>query len=179
MRVLATAASKHGATAEIAANIGAELERHGLSVTVARPTDLATLDSFDAAVVGSAIYEGRWLREARTFIQVHAIGLQRMPVWLFSSGPLGDPLKPDAATVDVSSYTKGIRVFDHRVFAGRLVKHDLGFADRAMATAFRAPDGDYRPWRDIEAWAAEIADRLRSTAIPWKGDFHTLSESAT
>jgi menaquinone-dependent protoporphyrinogen oxidase len=93
-------------------------------------------------------------------MQVHVIALQRLPVWLFSSGPIGDPPKPDAATVDVSAYAKGVRLIDHRVFAGRLVKRELGFAERAIATALRAPDGDFRPWPDIELWATEIAERL-------------------
>jgi menaquinone-dependent protoporphyrinogen oxidase len=40
----------------------------------------------------------------------------------------------------------------------------LGFGERAIAVAFRAPEGDFRDWPAIEAWAAAIADSL--TEVP-------------
>jgi menaquinone-dependent protoporphyrinogen oxidase len=160
------AASKHGSTAEIAASIGQSLEELGHDVAVVRPTDVRTLDGYAAVVIGSAIYEGRWLGEARAFVREHAIALERMPVWLFSSGPLGDPPKPAPETVDVSSVEKAVLAMDHRVFPGRLLKHDLGFVDRAIATAFRAPDGDFRPWSEIDGWARDIAGYLAARATP-------------
>jgi hypothetical protein len=33
-----------------------------------------------------------------------------------------------------------------------------------MAGAVRAPDGDFRPWEDIRAWAVGIAAALREEA---------------
>ncbi len=50
---------------------------------------------------------------------------------------------------------------EHRVFAGRLDRHRLGFAERAVTLALRAPEGDFRDWAAIEAWAAEIAETLK------------------
>jgi hypothetical protein len=38
----------------------------------------------------------------------------------------------------------------------------LGFAEKAIALALRAPYGDFRDWQDIQAWASAIADDLRS-----------------
>ena len=46
----------------------------------------------------------------------------------------------------------------HRVFAGKLDKAELGRLERTMVRAVRAPEGDYRDWDDIAAWAARIAD---------------------
>jgi hypothetical protein len=34
----------------------------------------------------------------------------------------------------------------HRVFAGKLVKKQLSFPDRAIAAALRVPEGDFRDW---------------------------------
>ena len=31
-----------------------------------------------------------------------------------------------------------------------------------MVMAFRAPDGDFRDWREIGAWADTIADQLEA-----------------
>jgi menaquinone-dependent protoporphyrinogen oxidase len=61
VRVLVTAASRHDATREIAEAIADGLSRRGVDAE-ARPVDQVTsLDGFDAVVIGSAIYMGRWL----------------------------------------------------------------------------------------------------------------------
>jgi menaquinone-dependent protoporphyrinogen oxidase len=50
---------------------------------------------------------------------------------------------------------------EHRVFAGKLVKKQLRFPDKAIAAALRVPEGDFRDWEEVKAWAAEIADAQR------------------
>jgi menaquinone-dependent protoporphyrinogen oxidase len=81
-------------------------------------------------------------------------------VWLFSSGPVGDPPKPDEGPVDVAGIVAATAAREHRIFAGRMRRHDLGFAEKAMVVALRVPDGDYRDWAGIEAWATKIAEAL-------------------
>jgi menaquinone-dependent protoporphyrinogen oxidase len=85
------------------------------------------------------------------------------PVWLFSSGPVGDPLKPEEEPVDVAAIAAATGARDHRLFAGKIDKHGLSFAERAVVVALRSPAGDYRDRAAIDAWAAGIADAL-STA---------------
>ena len=46
------------------------------------------------------------------------------------------------------------------MFAGKLDKKVLGFGERAIVAAFHAPEGDFRDWGAIEAWAHGIADAL-------------------
>ena len=46
---------------------------------------------------------------------------------------------------------------DHRLFAGKLDRHQLSFPERALVLAVRAAEGDYRDWDEIASWAAEIA----------------------
>ena len=48
----------------------------------------------------------------------------------------------------------------HELFSGRLDKSVLGFAERAIVAAVRAPDGDFRNWEAIDAWAGDIAEQL-------------------
>ena len=84
------------------------------------------------------------------------------PVWLFSSGPVGDPPKPDEDPVDVAELLTATRAREHRVFAGRLVRRRLRFPERAVVSALRVPDGDFRDWSEISRWAAGIADALRA-----------------
>ncbi len=79
MIVLVAAASKHGATGEIADRIGADLAKRGLEVEVKRLADVKALDQYDAFVLGSAIYLGTWLRKARRFIEAHGPALSQRP----------------------------------------------------------------------------------------------------
>src|SRR6266511_3920341 len=97
MTVLVSAASKHGSTAEIATAVARVLQERGLAVDV-RPVENVTLvDGYEAVVLGSAVYAGHWMESARRLAEVQAGALASRPVWLFSSGPVGDPPKPAGA----------------------------------------------------------------------------------
>lgn len=162
MKVLVSAASKHGATAEIAERIGTILSGSGLDVTVAEPSEQVAVSDYGAFVLGSAVYAGHWRQEAKELAD--RVGkLDPIPdTWLFSSGPLGDPLKPDEAPVDVAAIVEALAPHDHRVFAGKIDKSNLGFGERAILIAVHAPDGDFRDWAAIESWAAGIAETLEA-----------------
>jgi menaquinone-dependent protoporphyrinogen oxidase len=84
-------------------------------------------------------------------------------VWLFSRGPIGDPPKPDAEPVEVSGIVTATTARGHRVFAGRLDRHRLGFAEKAMVAALRVADGDFRDWDGIDSWGRQIAAELCSS----------------
>jgi hypothetical protein len=43
---------------------------------------------------------------------------------------------------------------------GKLVRKQLSFPERAMVLALRVPEGDFRDFTEIRAWASEIADAL-------------------
>lgn len=161
MQVLVTAASKHGATAEIAAAIGKHLEERGATVTVTEPAEVADVDGYDAVVVGSAVYAGHWLEDARALVDRLGDALSARPVWLFSSGPVGDPPKPEEDPVDVIGALEATGARGHKVFAGRIDKGRLGFGEKAIVVALRVPEGDYRDWDDIASWASEIAGAIQ------------------
>jgi menaquinone-dependent protoporphyrinogen oxidase len=160
MTVLVSAASKHGATAEIAEAIGRVLRERGLAVDVRRAENVTMVDGYDAVVLGSGVYVGRWLEAARKLVEAEATILAARPVWLFSSGPVGDPPKPAEEPVDIAEIVRATGARDHQVFAGRIDKGRLGFGERAMVLALRAPVGDFRDWPAIEEWARGIADAL-------------------
>ena len=160
MKVLVSAASRHGATVEVAATIGAAIGAAGHDVSILAPDEITGIDGFDAAVIGSAVYVGRWIEPARDLVARHKVALSRIPVWLFSSGPVGDPLRPPEDPSDAPALAALIGARGHRSFPGLVDKRRLGIAERAMVAAVRVPEGDYRPWADIEAWAREIATAL-------------------
>ena len=88
MRILVTAASRHGSTAEIATRIGETLAIHsGLDVRVRAPHDVEDITGYGAYVLGSAIYKGHWLEAARDLVQGHD-GRRRLRDYLTEAGYL-------------------------------------------------------------------------------------------
>ena len=160
MRVLVSTASKHGSTAEIGARIGGVIEARGHRVDVLRPEDVDDVVPYDVVVLGSAVYAGRWQKEARQLVEREGGVLVQRPVWLFSSGPIGDPPKPDEDPVDIADVMAATKAEDHRVFAGRLDRRSLSFPERAIVAALHVADGDDRDWDAIDAWATSIADAI-------------------
>ena len=161
MRVLVAVASKYGATGEIAEAIGRRLAEHDLDTEVRDVSEIRDLADFEAVVLGSAVYAGRWLEGARAFVDEHADELAARPTWLFSSGPIGDPPRPaEDAAVQLDEIVKRTSAREHRILSGKLDRTKLSFGERAIAFAFRAAVGDFRDWDAIAAWANEIADVL-------------------
>jgi menaquinone-dependent protoporphyrinogen oxidase len=162
MRVLVTAASRHGSTTEIARRIGEVLVEAGIEADVRVHGDVASVESYDGVILGSGVYAGRWLGAAREFVDREAAALSSRPVWLFSSGPVGDPAKPAAEPVDVDAVRKRTNALDHRVFNGKLDRQALGFGERAIVLAVHAAEGDFRSWEAVTEWAEGIAASLQA-----------------
>src|SRR4029077_7703160 len=118
MRVLVVAASKYGATDEIADAIGRVLTDRGLMTTVKKPGEVDSIDVYDAVVLGSAVYAGHWMQRAKELVGRFRTTLSERPLWLFSSGPIGDPPKPQEDPIDVSDIAEVTHARDHHVFAG-------------------------------------------------------------
>lgn len=162
-RVLVVAASRHGSTAEIAAAIARDLvgsavgRAAGLGAVAVAVEQRPDPAAFDAVVLGSAVYMGRWLDTARQFAAAHTAALRTRPVWLFSSGPIGGTTLPEDEPHDAAPITALTAARGHRVFPGRLDPNRLTFGERAMVNAMRAPVGDFRDWAQVRTWAEEIA----------------------
>jgi hypothetical protein len=68
--------------------------------------------------------------------------------------------KPEEDPVDVAPVLEATGARDHRIFAGKLDKGALGFAEKAIVLALRAPEGDFRDWDAMRGWASGIAADL-------------------
>jgi menaquinone-dependent protoporphyrinogen oxidase len=135
IRILVTAVSNHGATAEIAGVIAEHLTDAGHDVDLREPDSVHDFDSIDAVVLGSAVYTGHWLKPTRELATWLGPELTSRPVWMFSSGPVGDPPRPSEDPVDAAAALAATGARDHRVFAGHGNMQQLGFAERAMLRA--------------------------------------------
>jgi menaquinone-dependent protoporphyrinogen oxidase len=160
MTVLVAYASKHGSTEEIARSIADRLRERGKAAEARAMNEVTELGDPEALVLGSAVYVGSWMREATGFVRRHRDELARTPLWLFSSGPTGS--EPAGAGVSDKQLAalQDLHPRGHRVFSGALDAGKLGFLERKMANAAKAPIGDFRDWDEIRAYADEIADAL-------------------
>jgi menaquinone-dependent protoporphyrinogen oxidase len=165
MYVLVTAASKEGATSEIAEAIAQTLRERGLETTVRAPERVEDVRGYDAFVIGSAVYMGHWLEPASDLVRRLGPALSDRPVWLFSSGPIGDPRRKlvqqmGADPAELPALLAQTRAREHRMFAGKLVKERVSRARRVSLSIFRGFAGDFRNWSEIDRWASQIADAL-------------------
>ncbi|MBZ0290981.1 MAG: flavodoxin domain-containing protein [Anaerolineae bacterium] len=164
-KILVAYASKYGATAEIAAAIANTLGENELDVKVISADAVNEVQSYDAVVLGSAVYAGHWLQGAVDFLDRFKKDLGQKPVWLFSSGPTGDgdALEllngwkiPEALQPTVSE----LKVRDVALFHGKIDTRKLNLAENLLVRAMRGATGDFRDWDAIRAWAETMVTSL-------------------
>lgn len=169
VRVLVIYATRLGSTRQIAQRIAQRLAQADIeadAVGVDDPVLAIALPDRDGYVIGSAIYAGHWLASAVQMVLRYQTSLASRPVWLFSSGPVGEtavsrePTEPK----ELARIWSAVRPRDHRVFAGALDRGtladaDLGPVERFVAERF-VPDGDFREWPAIDAWVDDIVRTL-------------------
>jgi menaquinone-dependent protoporphyrinogen oxidase len=165
-KVLVAYASKHGMTAEIAGKIGDLLRQSGLQADVLPVASVKNLAQYKAIVLGSAVYIAMWRKEMVKFLQENEKLLSEVPVWVFSSGPMGegDPAAllqgwriPEAQR----SLIERIKPRDIAVFHGAIDMKRMNFLEKWTLKNLKATTGDFRDWGAISKWAASIADALK------------------
>jgi menaquinone-dependent protoporphyrinogen oxidase len=160
LRILVTYATRAGGTRGIARVIQQELRWAGALVDL-EPVELAGDPSaYDAVVLGSAVYFGAWERDAIHFAESRSRELRRIPVWLFSSGPLdwSDPAAPVDPPRQIDDVIAAVQARGHRIFGGVLDSATAGIVGRNMAEA--GMEGDFRDLPAVREWARDVAAAL-------------------
>jgi menaquinone-dependent protoporphyrinogen oxidase len=181
MKILVAYASRHGATKGIAERVAQTMELRGHVVRLEPADQLSAVAGYDAFIIGAAAYAGHWLKGATAFVRKHHEVLASSPVWLFSSGPIGTDLV-DAKGRDVleasrpaefAEFAGSIRPRDEAIFFGAFDPDakPIGLMERFGAPFLRIPAvreampaGDFRDWRQIEAWTEGIALELEGVS---------------
>jgi menaquinone-dependent protoporphyrinogen oxidase len=165
-RVLVAFASRHGATREIAATVVRCLVDRGVDRDLGVFAVLAPVQRcpdprrFDAVVLGSALYDGRWLEPARRYAESMGEELRDRPTWLFSSGVLAGMHGAGEDRDEGQRMASLVGARAHRLFAGRLERRLLSSAERAVWRGGSGGAGDFRDWSAVGEWSCQIADDL-------------------
>ena len=159
-KVLIAYASVSGSTGEVAQAIGEVLQEQGMSVDVKSVKAATDLGAYDAFVIGSSIRAGRWLPEAMHFLEDHHDDLSSRSVAYFTTClTMVDDTEDNRRTVlaymePILQKTPDVKPIGLGLFAGSLDP------ERQLAMQTIGPQGDYRNWQAIRAWADEIASAL-------------------
>ncbi len=180
MKILVAYASKYGSTKGIAEHIGKKLNEHGLEADVINVDEVKNLESYNAFVIGSAVFMGSWMKQAKQFVSKNQALLSTRPVWLFSSGPTSDKktdakgrdlLETSVMPQEIDGLKALVKPRGHKVFFGALFGEKLtgfvGFVYRIVQKIPSArqnmPEGDFRDWKEIESWTNTIAEEIKSS----------------
>jgi len=160
-RVLVAYGSKRGATAEIAEKIGETLRQKGRQVDVLDAGAVKDLNRYSKIVLGSSVYIGLWNRKVVRLLKNNTELLEKLPVWLFISGPTGQGNPVDL--MEGWLYPKSLQPVIERInprditcFGGKLVMETLNPFERWIVNKVKAPEGDFRDWQAVASWANEI-----------------------
>jgi menaquinone-dependent protoporphyrinogen oxidase len=160
MHVVIATGSRHGSTRDIGDHLAETLVEMGLDAESCDVSDVTSLEDVDAVVIGSALYMGQWTPEARDFVDRFRAELLVMPTWVFSSGPIGDPPRPEGDPPSHVKVRDAVEAEDDRVFPGALDPDSLGLGEKLIVKVIGAREGDFRPWDEIEEFAREIGQAL-------------------
>jgi menaquinone-dependent protoporphyrinogen oxidase len=161
--VLVCYATRYGSTGEIASIITEELVRAHLEVTLSPLSLVRDPGNSDAVVVGSPLYMGKWLAEAREFVSRFRSQLQTRPVAVFTVGYSFRDRMKDYVLPDEEALAP-IRIFISPVaygyFAGRVDPDLMSQTDREVIRLAGVSPGDFRNPDRVRQWARELPPLL-------------------
>ncbi|GAB4492934.1 MAG: flavodoxin domain-containing protein [Anaerolineales bacterium] len=167
-KILVAYATRAGSTAEIAAAIGQTLATRGFSVEVKPVAKVASLDGYQAALLGSAIRMGNWLPEMVKFIQSNQSALNALPTALFTVHMLNTGDDESSRTAR-AAYTAPVRALlpnaPEVFFSGLMDFSRLSFLDRFVANMVKAVESDQRDWEKIHAWSSTVIQETFSRSL--------------
>ena len=162
MHILVTAASKHGATDEVADAIARRIEASGITVDRLAPADVTSVADYDAVLFVSAVYILQWMPEAHDFMERFKDELPAGRVWAFSVGMNGVPKHSRQDGSRVGPLLTHVKCRDLHTFAGRYKPSLLSLRERSVARLAGVVEGDFRDWEAVDQWADEIVEALKA-----------------
>jgi menaquinone-dependent protoporphyrinogen oxidase len=165
-RVLVAYATRFGSTREIAAAIVHELNSAELDAHAAEATGALNPSDYDAFVIGSPLYGGKWLSQAGMFAAITSERIDGKPVALFSIGTLGIS-NQEGGNAEHAEYVRNLKevapklnVVSDALFSGYFERANLPWYLRIIDRFAPTPQGDHRDWVAIQSWANSLTSEF-------------------
>ena len=159
-RILVAYATWAGSTTGVAETISQTLREAGADAAVRPVAAVDDLTGYDALVLGAAVHAGKPHPALRHFVERHATDLNTMPVAYFVVCATMMEDTPEHRET-VLTYLTPLRAIKEPVsiglFAGAYNPKTVNVLFRWLAKLMRAPEGDWRDWEAIRAWATDLA----------------------
>ncbi len=161
--ILVTYTTRKGTTREIAEAIGKELKAAGHEADVIEMLSVSSLAGYDGVVIGGPMYMGRMLADVGKFVRRQGEALGKLPVAGFIVGLT--PVKKDPESMAymekaLHNALAPLKPVAEAMFAGRLDPSGLSWFQKWITKNVKSPEGDFRDWAAIAAWARELPGKM-------------------
>ncbi|KAL5313100.1 hypothetical protein ACEPPN_019527 [Leptodophora sp. 'Broadleaf-Isolate-01'] len=165
MKILITYATTSGSTRSIAERIQARIAAADFSSITLEPVETkASVDDFDAVIIGSCIHAGSWMRKGKKFVKNNTTALRDnpKPTWAFSVGmPPQSQFEGEEKQMK-DWLSKQIVLEGHKLFYGAYQEKDVGGCLKLFFHCFGLKFEDKRNWEAMDEWADGIVRQLRA-----------------
>ena len=162
-KILVAYASKYGSTATVAEAIGQTFREEGAEVDVLPAKQVKNIAQYNAVVIGSGVYMGKWLKDSMRLIKQNKEVLNKMPVAYFEvclavrEDTEANRKVAESYAIKAMALVKSV---DLGIFAGVMDRKKVSFFHRLLLRFIIVPNGDFRNWDAIKAWAKQVYPRL-------------------
>jgi len=159
-RVLIAYATKYGTTKEIAKEIQDVLAEKSIESDLINVMETGKIETYAAVILGSPVYMGKMLVEARDFCTHYQPYLKDTWLAIFVNGI--SCCSPGSAVTSslmaaIDEMAEYVRPAMKTAFAGAFSPTKLTDADAQIAGLVRPPVGDFRDHEAIRIWAQDVA----------------------
>lgn len=165
-RILVAYATRYGSTQEVAEAVADTLRLKGYEVAYQPMQQTATLEGYDAVVLGAPIYIGKWHQDAHRFLLRHQAALMQRPVAVFALGPISPDESEMQGSREQFAQELGrypwLTPVSQEMFVGKYDPAKLNFLHNLLtrlpaSPLHDLPASDHRDWDAIRAWARNLA----------------------
>lgn len=163
-RILVAYATKKGSTAGIAEAVAKELQAAGHTADAVEITKLASLQGYDAVVIGGPLYMGKMDGSIGKFVNRNRPDLERVPVAGFVVCLAAAAKDPEGVKWAEKALHTALAPLDpvaETVFAGKLDPEKLSWFQRWVTKKAKSPVGDFRDWAAIASWARDLPVKMK------------------
>ena len=143
-----------------------ELNTSGFQAQAAEAGNSPAPENYDAFVIGSPLYGGKWISVAGLFAALMAERMKEKPVALFSMGALSIK-NPEAGLAEHKEFLKNLckvapslNVVADEIFTGYFERSNLPWYLKLVDRFAPTPQGDHRDWIKIQKWSKSLVRKF-------------------